>query len=724
MPRVPVAQGPQVQQRGIPLVEQQRIATSAPNGLAALGQGIGAVGEAMAREQQRADELRVEEAFNQLRERQLDLTLGQQTGYTNVKGRNALPANGEPLSQRYMTQFKGVSDELAAGLGNDRQKELFGRYATRAGLEFRGGLMRHEDQELDNWRKQTVDGVFAVESDNAAKNWNNPEAINLSRSRIDLNLANMRDADGLPADQVEKIRIGALGKLHAGVLDAAIQNRNIGYAQQYLKTYGNEMDAGTLLKATGIIQKEADAQYGLGIANKVMSEVAPKLNPDDFTRLTTLVMGQESRGNQAAVSPKGATGVMQVMPATGPEAAKLAGLEWDEQKFKNDANYNKALGDAYLAKQLQTNGGDVAKALAAYNAGPGALAEAVKKAEKDGKPAQWLAYLPKETQEYVPAILSKFQTGAGQPVKPTLAEIDERLKTDPYLAARPDALKIAREQVKQQFELQDKAIKQRQEESEGELYRQIVANGGDFYATPPSLRAQLNPTKIDAALKFASTIQAGQEPITNPALYQRLATDPNYLRTLTDSQFYALHGDLSRSDFKHFSNERAKAQGKTVGQAEDLNSEALNSVLNQRLQSLGINPRPAAKETAENARVGAMRQFITRSVLDSQAQQGKKFSDAEVVKHIDEMFARSATFRSSFLGITTGKETVALLTMKPSDVPSDARDKIKAAFKSGGQPEPTDADILQVYWAQRFSAPNSALSQAKAPAQKMPEVPR
>ncbi len=55
-------------------------------------------------------------------------------------------------------------------------------------------------------------------------------------------------------------------------------------------------------------------------------------------------------------SPAGALGFAQVMPGTGPEAAKLAGLPWDEERLKTDEGYNRALGNAYYDQQLKTFG--------------------------------------------------------------------------------------------------------------------------------------------------------------------------------------------------------------------------------------------------------------------------------------------------------------------------------------------------------------------------------
>ena len=133
---------------------------------------------------------------------------------------------------------------------------------------------------------------------------------------------------------------------------------------------------------------ESGGAVGLNISgdtNSLIKEAAARYQVDP--RLVAAVAQTESGGNQEAVSPAGAVGVMQLMPET---AAGLGVNPYDKRQ-------NIEGGAKYLRQMMDTFGGDVQKAVAAYNAGP----QAVK--EYNGIPPY------RETQYYVNKVLDIYR---------------------------------------------------------------------------------------------------------------------------------------------------------------------------------------------------------------------------------------------------------------------------------------------------------------------------
>ena len=140
-----------------------------------------------------------------------------------------------------------------------------------------------------------------------------------------------------------------------------------------------------------------------------------------FDKLLSAESGkkQVDENGNPIISKKGAIGIAQVMPGTAPEAAKLAGIPWDEQRYKYDAEYNKSIGKAYLQAKIAEFDGDVVKGLAAYNAGASRVMSAV-----GSRGADWLSAMPQETQQYVKTI-------AGNSVGVDVVDTPPELKQKP-----------------------------------------------------------------------------------------------------------------------------------------------------------------------------------------------------------------------------------------------------------------------------------------------------
>ncbi|HEY7416499.1 MAG TPA: transglycosylase SLT domain-containing protein [Ktedonobacteraceae bacterium] len=112
-------------------------------------------------------------------------------------------------------------------------------------------------------------------------------------------------------------------------------------------------------------------------------------------RLFVAQINQESGFNPNAVSPAGAEGIAQFMPDT----AQGLGIDpWNPQQALQAA--------AHLMANYDHLYDDYAMALASYNAGSGAVNDALLLSTRvSGSTANWLQFMPLETQQYVSTIM-------------------------------------------------------------------------------------------------------------------------------------------------------------------------------------------------------------------------------------------------------------------------------------------------------------------------------
>lgn len=104
--------------------------------------------------------------------------------------------------------------------------------------------------------------------------------------------------------------------------------------------------------------------------------------------LLAAVVEMESRFRPTAVSPRGAVGLMQVLPATGAMYGR---------NDLSDPHVNLDVGSRYLRRLLRDYDGDLELALAAYNAGPAAV-------ERYGGVPPF-----RETRNYVKRVLRRYE---------------------------------------------------------------------------------------------------------------------------------------------------------------------------------------------------------------------------------------------------------------------------------------------------------------------------
>ncbi|MBI4702187.1 MAG: lytic transglycosylase domain-containing protein [Deltaproteobacteria bacterium] len=142
--------------------------------------------------------------------------------------------------------------------------------------------------------------------------------------------------------------------------------------------------------------------------------------------LVHAIMRQESGFRAAAVSPAGAVGLMQVIPPTAARAALELGLDPKALDLQRP-DQNIRLGAFYAGKLLRMFRGSLPLAVAAYNAGPHAVARWLRAGTERGADL-WVARIPYgETRRYVERVLGNlahYQWIAGGEAAVTRAAVE------------------------------------------------------------------------------------------------------------------------------------------------------------------------------------------------------------------------------------------------------------------------------------------------------------
>jgi soluble lytic murein transglycosylase len=163
--------------------------------------------------------------------------------------------------------------------------------------------------------------------------------------------------------------------------------------------------AAVILAAAAVVYKEKVWQPSAAY----VEEIAPIcMEVGEELPLILAVIQTESRFREDAVSRSGALGLMQVMPDTGRWMADRLGMVGYSTEKLREREWNLTIGINYVHYLRQSFPGNLAKALAAYNAGPNRVKGWLDAGQWDGSQAR-LDDIPfSETRNYVKKVLKAY----------------------------------------------------------------------------------------------------------------------------------------------------------------------------------------------------------------------------------------------------------------------------------------------------------------------------
>jgi len=370
---IPTQDGPGVQNRALPAPQIQSVGPDM-SGFRLQQQALGVAGQLAQAEFDRADNAAIMDAEAKLSQTKLDLMFNPEGGVYARKGRDALDITNQTLPQ-----FDKQAEQIGMSLTNQRQKDQFARIVNRQRGSLNGELNNYEHTQRNAFYDQADMTNITTSMDGAVKYANDPEQVAYYRSKGNFVIGEMGRRKGLPPetilDQQNKFDSSvAMNVIERLVTDDPLQ------AQQYYAKSANTMTAEDQLKSQKLLGTAVRQQMAVGIANSIYDN-----GQIGDAGLPGLIIQAESGGNQNAVSPKGAVGLMQLMPETAEEMSKKLGIPYSKERLAADPNYNAALGTAYLNEMLGRFDGNQAMAVAAYNAGPGMVEDWINGTNKTGK---------------------------------------------------------------------------------------------------------------------------------------------------------------------------------------------------------------------------------------------------------------------------------------------------------------------------------------------------
>jgi hypothetical protein len=363
----------------------------------ATGQGLGQLGAAVSAiatdAAERADNVRVMDAASRALAERLRLTYDPKDGYVHRKGEAALPTADSTLDDAYLKTFQGKMDDIARGLGNERQREKFRAQVLQERGHLMQGLTSHIAQESRTFAVSTAEGAIKNAQDLLEKGYAEPGAVVEARKIINtaaVSKAQLLGKSG--AEQAVYVR-EELSAAHSVAIQSMVRDGKIAAAREYLKLAEKTDEItgkakGVLLDHIGNVgaavegEAGASAEWQATMKDKTRNDAVPVFDmeerlrtkfKDDPKAMQAAVASLHSRVTQFNAQQKEATAqdisavnTLRLRGATPsqiiatPAWTRLSGTEqaklvdhWEAADARNAARLHSEAGRALAVTQRQ-----------------------------------------------------------------------------------------------------------------------------------------------------------------------------------------------------------------------------------------------------------------------------------------------------------------------------------------------------------------------------------
>lgn len=676
-----------------------------PNAEYRAGQAVQADALAIQDKQNKDAILDAQNRVNAAKKKAMDVLYGdgQNEGLFAAKGGAALGSE-----DKYTKAFEAIKAAAMDGVKNPTAQKALNTDLDNLNLSNLDNVKRFEMTERKGYATDLTKAQSTLDSQRAGLEFNNQKTIDSLLANADkIGQTNAKLAGALPNDLIWKQEITkARSDVLAAQLDAMSKSKDPAVLMAFNAKYDQYRQAGNLTleavdKFDAVREKIAPVVEAVTARAQDNHDQMTFQVPDD--KILSAIGEQESNNDDSAVSPKGASGAMGIMPDT---ALALAG--GDQKKadaILNNPTENRKFGAQYYA-QMKTQFGDTRMALMAYNAGPTVVTDwmnGTNKSEKNpdklkiGDPAkgevsvdQFIAQVPwAETRKYPGDVLKK--AGYAGSVGP----MDMAVAQDRATKLSPEGAKTYLEMVKSDNEAYAAQIDTVRKQTLDAALQYMADQGAGYRLMPAQLQAQIDAAGLTKEIKDYNPTK-----VSDPSTLKYLMDLPPKQLAEVDLNTPDIRLGLSAVDYSKW--QQKKQQMSTP--AGQVTTTFMQQVLKDGFARRGVTTTtrydPSTGEAITEGGADYIRAHdLLNSAIDAYAQEngGRLPDGAAIQKMGDQIFTKVIVPQSHWytLGMNVNSE-MDKYGVTREQITGEEEEQILDTLKKNGD-SPTDQKVITMY---------------------------
>lgn len=324
----------------------------------AFGRAASGAGESMAafalKMQQEVNGTRAQAADNVLSAAYDELLYHPESGLLNQRGLNALQReSGMPLAEEYGQALRAKYEEVAAGLGNDAQREMLRQSYEKMAAGLNGKALAHTSDEFRRYRSETAQATVDNRGNALAAGWRDDADVDGNARDLAQAVLSLGQMNGWDGEQLRTELTQAGTRFFSQAVMNALDANDTARAQALLDRFRPGMAADAVARLEKALQGQRDEAAAFDGAQAVINGVHDDGSIDvviplggesgrggifraesashhsmngekglNFDSMTTADVRQAQKKHEGAGGATGAAGLFQIMPATLKEAVR------------------------------------------------------------------------------------------------------------------------------------------------------------------------------------------------------------------------------------------------------------------------------------------------------------------------------------------------------------------------------------------------------------------